>query len=180
MLFFLHANICVSVVHVVLCLRRQATVFCFFLLAWMGGELLHKMNALPLVDSSSHERSKSNHKKIVVRKNSLHSLPRIPGQLIQRLNMLVRISRHRCSLTWEGACGWVWQVSEASRPPSSRISFSFGWWTVSNSTSFGRSGDTDANFCRRHGEHRHNARLEKRKANSEHVFFSQWFQPRDR
>lgn len=42
----------------------------------------------------------------------------------------------------------------ASRPPSSRISFSFGWWTVSNSTSFGRSGDTDASFCRRHAEHK--------------------------
>lgn len=136
----------------------QRTGNCFFI-AVNGGELLNKMNALPLVDLSSHERSKSNHKKIAVRKNSLHSLPRPPGQLIQRLNMLARISRHHCALTWDGACGWVWQVSEASRPPSSRISFSFGWWTVSNSTSFGRSGDTDANFCRRHGEQRHNTRL---------------------
>lgn len=97
-------------------------------------------------------------------KNSLHSLPRTPGQLIQRLKVLARIWKHHCKLTWDGKCGCVWQASEASRPPSSRISFSFGWWTVSNSTSFGRSWDTDASFCRRHAEHREISKMITKKA----------------
>lgn len=84
--------------------------------------------------------------KIVSLKNSLYLQPYTPALLIQRLKSLARFWGHDCKLTWGGECGCVWQESEASRPPSSRISFSFGWWTVSNSTSFGRSGDTDANF----------------------------------
>lgn len=96
---------------------------------------------------------------ILAQKDSLHSLPRTPGQLFQRLEDFEdRIWRHPSKLTWEEERGCVWQVSEASRPPTSRISFSFGWWTVSNSMSFGSSGDTDASFCR-HAKHRYNAMI---------------------
>lgn len=92
-------------------------------------------------------------------KNISHSPPHTPplGHLFQRLKMAERIQRHHCKLTWGRECGCVWQESEASRPPNSRISFSLGWWTVSNSTSFGRSGDTEASFCRKDGEDEHNA-----------------------